>query len=275
MAETSAADNQKRQVLANFNMIAATYDGMGFVHRCAERLLEHAALAAGARVLDVATGTGLVALVAGQLVGPAGVVMGIDLSPEMLARAQHKLAASGLRNVMFQVGDAERLELAEESFDVVLCASSLFFMPNMPAAVREWLRVLAPGGRAGFSSFGPTVMQPLRELWAERMRQHGITVGWPPTQRLADPTVCRLLLHEAGFERVDVHSEQVGYHLPSAEERWREIEASLEGMPLKRLASEQRAQIKAEHFAELEALATPEGIWVDVPAHFAFGWKPA
>lgn len=275
MAETSAADTQKRQVLANFNALAATYDGMGFVHRCAERLLEHAALPAGARVLDVATGTGLVALVAGQLVGPSGAVVGVDLSPEMLARAEDKLAASGLRNVTFQVGDAERLEFADGRFDVVLCASSLFFMPNMHAAVREWLRVLAPGGRAGFSSFGPTVMQPLRELWADRMWQHGITVGWPPTQRLEDPAVCERLLHDAGFARVDVRSEQVGYHLPSAEDRWREIEASLEGMPLQRLAPEQRAQIKGEHLAELQALATPEGIWVDVPSHFAFGWKPA
>ena len=93
MSEPITAAERKRQVQANFDSIAARYDALGFVQVCATRLLERANLAPGARVLDLATGTGLVAAAAAQLVGPSGAVFGLDLAPEMLAQARHRGAA--------------------------------------------------------------------------------------------------------------------------------------------------------------------------------------
>ena len=274
MPETSVPDDQKHRAVAGFNAIAETYDTVRFVQGCARRLVERMALAPGAQVLDVATGSGWSALAAAHHVGPTGRVLGVDLAPELLDRARQKVAAAGLTQVEFRAGDAERLDLADQRFDVVLCASALFFVPDMLAALREWHRVLTPGGQVGFSGFGLTLRQPLQDLWDARLRQYGVSVPTAvPGERLAAPETCRQLLQAAGFAPIEVQSEQLGYYLQTAEEWWEESWAGINRLPVLQLTPAQRAQFQAEHLAEVQALATDQGIWVDVPVNFAHGWK--
>lgn len=146
-------------------------------------------------------------------------------------------------------------------------------MPDMEAALREWHRVLRPGGRFGFSSFGTGFMQPLRDLWAARLAHHGVASGVPPVHRLAEPATCQALLDGTGFTQTRVTGEQLGYHLETAAGRWADIEAGPEGMRLRQLPSAQYEEVRASHLEELEALMTPQGLWVDVSANFAFGRK--
>jgi len=274
MTETMIPDDSKRRVAADFNAIAETYDTLRFVQVCARRLVELAAIPPGAQVLDVATGTGWAALAVAQRVGPTGRVLGVDLAPDLLERAQQKVAKAGLTHVEFREGDAERLDLTDQCFDVVLCASALFFVPDMLAALREWHRVLKPGGQVGFSGFGPTVLQPLRDLWEARLRQYGVSLPTaPPNQRLAEPETCRRLLHEAGFVQTEVKSEQLGYYFRTVEEYWEERWSSGNRRAILQLAPAQREPFKAEHLAEVGALATDQGIWRDVAVNFARGWK--
>jgi ubiquinone/menaquinone biosynthesis C-methylase UbiE len=254
--------------------MAETYDIRRFMQICARRLVAQAAIPPGAQVLDVATGTGWAALAAAEHVGPSGRVLGVDLAPEMLAYAQQKMTAAGLTNVEFRVGDAERLDLADECFDVVLCASILMIVPDMLAALPEWHRVLKPGGQVRFSGFGPTGGQPMRDLWTARLRQYEVSL---PTvlqdYRLAEPETCRRLLHEAGFVQSEVQSEQLGYYFQTAEEYWEDMWASQRRMIVLQLAPAQREQFKAEHLAEVGALATAQGIWRDGAVNFAHGRK--
>ncbi len=259
----------------NFNSLAATYDELRFLRLCAGRLAERAAIPPGARVLDVATGTGTVAFEAAAMTGPEGRVVGVDRAQRMVARARQKLAAAGLPHVEFREGDAQQLEFPDGSFDLVLCASSLFFMPDMPGAVREWRRVLVPGGRAGFSSFGVNFLQPLRALWRSCLERHGLTLPPLPSHRLEDPATHRDLLGEAGFTGIEVEREQLGYHVRSAEDRWGDIWAGPEGKPLLALSEEQQEAIRVEHLKELSGLATDRGLWIDLPVIFAFGRRPA
>jgi SAM-dependent methyltransferase len=240
----------------------------------ARRLVALAALPRGAQVLDVATGTGWAALAAAQHIGPTGTVLGVDLAPDLLECARQKATVAGFTHVEFQEGDAERLDVADQRFDVVLCASSLFFVPDMLAALREWRRVLTPGGQVGFSWWGPTFYQPLRDLWNARLHQYGVPLpALSPNQRLGEPATCRQLLHEAGFVQIDVRSEPLGYYFRTVEEYWAELSASLPWRPVLQLAPAQREQVKAEHLAEVKALATDQGIWIDVATNFARGWK--
>jgi ubiquinone/menaquinone biosynthesis C-methylase UbiE len=112
-----------------------------------QELMRHAALVPGARVLDVACGTGVAALEAAATVGATGSVVGIDLSGRMVDAARKRADECGATNVTFERMDAERLELPDASFDVVLCALGLMYVPDAARALREMRRALRPGGR--------------------------------------------------------------------------------------------------------------------------------
>jgi ubiquinone/menaquinone biosynthesis C-methylase UbiE len=101
----------------------------------------------GEAVLDLGCGGGFDAMVAAQLVGPTGRVVGIDLSPEMLAVASAALAETPYSWVEFRQGEGEALPFPDTSFDVALSNGVLNLIPDKPRAVREISRVLRPGGR--------------------------------------------------------------------------------------------------------------------------------
>jgi ubiquinone/menaquinone biosynthesis C-methylase UbiE len=163
----------------------------------AELMLDDAGLAAGDRVLDVACGTGIVARLARERVGGTGRVVGVDLSPLMLAVARR--VGPGIE---WREGDAGALPLRDnEQFDVVVCQQGLQFFPDKPAAARELRRGLAPGGRLAVSTWRPDeellVLRELRRV-AERH------VGPIPDRRhsFGEAGPLEALLRDAGFREV-------------------------------------------------------------------------
>ena len=120
-----------------------------------ERLVELARLAPGESVLDVGCGTGTLAIAAKRRVGPAGVVHGIDASPEMIARAKRKAAKAGV-DVAFQTELVEALPFPDARFDAVLSTLMLHHLPRptREQCAREMRRVLKPGGRVLAVDFG-------------------------------------------------------------------------------------------------------------------------
>ena len=160
-----------------------------------------ASLAPGEHVLDLACGTGLVTLDAARAVGPHGTVLGTDLSGQMVEVARQRAAEQQLANVSFRRMDAETLDLPAATFDVVLCALGLMYLPDPQGAVREWLRVLKPGGRVVIT------------IWGRR-----VNCGWSPVFPIVDaevesdvcplffslgePDALALLCHDVGFANV-------------------------------------------------------------------------
>jgi arsenite methyltransferase len=104
-------------------------------------------IAAGERVLDLGCGAGTDSLIAAQMVGEPGHVTGIDMTPEMLAKARSAAAAMGAPNVQFVEAEAEHLPFADESFDVVISNGVIDLIPDKDAVFAGVFRVLAPGGR--------------------------------------------------------------------------------------------------------------------------------
>jgi arsenite methyltransferase len=104
-------------------------------------------LAPGERVLDLGSGAGTDSLVAAQMVGTEGRVTGIDMTPEMLAKARTAAAKMGAANFEFVEAEAERLPFPDASFDVVISNGVIDLIPDKDAVFAELFRVLAPGGR--------------------------------------------------------------------------------------------------------------------------------
>jgi ubiquinone/menaquinone biosynthesis C-methylase UbiE len=139
-----------------FDGMAGTYDEDVFHTAVADALV--AGLPAGPELLlDVAAGTGAAAFASLRL-EPAR-VLAVDLSPGMIARAEAKARELDPdRRITWRVGPALPMPAADRSADAVLCASSLHFLGA--AALRDWLRVLRPGGRAAFSLPSATTFRP-------------------------------------------------------------------------------------------------------------------
>jgi ubiquinone/menaquinone biosynthesis C-methylase UbiE len=144
----------KASIGALFGRAAPLYDtAIPFFQTFARHLVGAAGLQPGQHVLDVACGRGAGLLRAAEAVGARGRVVGIDLAPEMVQQAISDAAALGLANVEGRVGDAERLDAADATFDAVLCGFGVFFFPDPDAALAEVLRVVRPGGRFVASTF--------------------------------------------------------------------------------------------------------------------------
>lgn len=135
-------------------------------------LLALAAPAPGEAVLDVACGTGVLAVAAAEAVGPAGRVLGVDLADAMVQASRQRAQDIGLGHATFERMDAERLNVPDASFDLALCSLGLMYLPDPDAALVELHRVLRPGGRVVLA------------VWGERAR-----CGWAPLFGIVDAEV--------------------------------------------------------------------------------------
>lgn len=120
----------------------------------AAQLVKHARLAGGMNVLDVACGTGVVAITAVRRGCKAS---GLDLTPELLAQARENSRIAGVE-IDWREGDAEELPFADGTFDAVLSQFGHMFAPRPAVAVAEMLRVLKPGGTIAFSTWPPELL---------------------------------------------------------------------------------------------------------------------
>jgi len=120
----------------------------------AARLVKFAGVKAGQRVLDVACGTGVVAVTAARI---GAKVSAIDLTPELLERARENFQIAGVE-VDSREGDVEHLPFKDGEFDVVLSQFGHIFAPRPALAIAEMLRVLKPGGTIAFSTWPPDQM---------------------------------------------------------------------------------------------------------------------
>jgi ubiquinone/menaquinone biosynthesis C-methylase UbiE len=216
----------------------------------------------GERVLDVACGTGAVARLAAERVGPSGTVVGADASAGMLGAARRVPAALPIE---WREADAASLPFADASFDLVLCQQGLQFFPDRVAALREMRRVLGPGGRVGLSVFGTQQENPGYDAIGKVLARYvGPDAGALAPFALGDAELLRGLVEEAGFGRISVRRETIAVHCPSLRDF---LERLLGGSPsvrraLAALGEEERRAAAGEYAAALAGYTSEEGFAV-------------
>jgi SAM-dependent methyltransferase len=172
-------------------------------------------------VLDVATGTGLVAVEAAKRVGPGGSVVATDFVSEWEPHVAVTAAEAGVENVRFATMPAEALDVADESFDVVYCQFGLMFVPDPVAALREMRRVLRPGGRLGVAVW--SVPEKVGIFLVSRIVSPALPQeGELPLSPLGmgAPGLLEGLVAEAGFRDIEVHLVTRHYEIDDAEAEW-------------------------------------------------------
>ncbi len=255
-----------------FDGAAATYDraGPSIFRPFGARLVELLALAPGWKLLDVATGTGAVLIPAAKAVGRSGQAIGVDLSNEMLGETDRAARALGLSNVQLSRMDAEHLEFSDGLFDCVTCAFSLFFFPDLDAALREMRRVLKAGGRIGVSVFGgtPPPFSPGWGIFAEQARAYQMAVR-TPGRVVYTSDEAKALLSGAGFADAQAHLEAYEIVFESEADWWAFQLTLGNRATILRMPEETRARFKEEYLAKLRPLFREDGMHLGVSVVYA------
>lgn len=160
-----------------------------------------ASLQPGDVVLDLGSGAGIDCFLAAQAVGPSGRAIGVDMAPEMVARANANAASGGYANVEFRLGELESLPVDDDSVDLVVSNCVINLVPDRGQVYREALRVLRPGGRVSVSDTIQTVALPEALLETEVAKAACISAAVTKEAYLASLT-------EAGFTDVRIESEK-------------------------------------------------------------------
>jgi SAM-dependent methyltransferase len=180
----------------------------------------------GDTVLELGAGPGDTGFAAAAIIGERGRLISTDFSPNMVDVARRRGAELGLLNVDFRVIDAERIELAAESVDGVLCQSGYMLMADPAAALSETRRVLRPGGRLAMSVWGAPERNPWAAIGGRILVERGHMPlpepGEPGVFSMASDERTRALLEGAGF--TVVRTEEVPVRMAFRDvdeyERW-------------------------------------------------------
>ncbi|WP_293144478.1 MULTISPECIES: methyltransferase domain-containing protein [unclassified Microcoleus] len=276
-------DKYKQEIADLYTRRSQTYDNSDWHLQIARRLVEYGRVSYGQQVLDIATGTGHVAIAAAQIVGSEGRVIGVDISPGMLDVARNKAQKLNLNNTEFVLADAENLEFPGNTCDSLrdsfasrlFCSSAFIWMSDLHVALRHWHRFLKPGGIIGIHAFADTafVGGVVTQKVAEK---YGISFNMSKPTGTVEK--CRNLLAQAGFKEIEIKIEQDGSYITveKAKAMWAGNSHPAPGQyppPLSTLSTQQLAQAKAEFEAEIEALQTQQGIWNDITTFYVFGQK--
>jgi len=165
-----------------------------------------ALLTPGETVLDLGCGAGFDAFLAAKVVGPMGLVIGVDMTSEMISKARHNKTKGDYDNVEFRLGEIENLPVANDSVDVIISNCVINLSPDKQQVFREAYRVLKPGGRLAISDILATA--PLPESIRADLELYTVCVGGASA-----PEEIQALLATAGFTNIRIqmksHSREV------------------------------------------------------------------
>jgi O-methyltransferase/aklanonic acid methyltransferase len=240
---------------AVFGRAAADYDTViPFFRRFGERLVEVVGVGSGDEVLDVAAGRGATTFPALSQVGDGGRVVATDAAEAMVRHLAADLG--GPANASAHVMDAQAVDYPDESFDVVLCAFGVMFLPDRARALAEWRRVLRPGGRVGISV--PTGANDEMMFFGDVARTYlGRAVR--PLPAPPAPFELRPLLEDAGFVDIEEVDDAQEFTFSDEHAWWAWLQTQGQRVFLDVLPPDAVDDLRDECFARLRPHRTADG----------------
>ncbi|MDJ0578463.1 methyltransferase domain-containing protein [Crocosphaera sp.] len=258
-----------QQAIANlYNQRSGTYDQGDFHPKLVDLLLSYLDVKPQQNVLDIATGTGLMAVECSKKVGDYGYVIGVDIAELMLKKAQEKAQILNLNNLEFLEADIENLELPKQKFERISCCAAMVMfndISNLLNRCYDWLKL---GGKIGFN------------YWSETSFIEGYTlskiapkynINFPHWhKKIGSKETCYNLLKSVGFKNIEIHQDQLGHYvnLETVKNKWQMmINFPVNNnnlFPFQTLSKEKLEAAKLDYYQELETRLTPKGIWNEI-----------
>jgi ubiquinone/menaquinone biosynthesis C-methylase UbiE len=250
---------------------------MAFINH---RLVADARVRPGLRVLDLGSGTGYPAILAGEVVGAEGMVIGIDLAESMLAVAARKAKTLGLQQVSFRTGDVTSLPFETGSIDAVISRFCLMFLPEIPKAAAEIARVLKPGGYVAAAVWSSPEKNPFIRIPMDVIKS--ITPLPPPDPeapgifRLAKPGDLAGMLQRAGLTPLDDEEFTAEVAYESGEEFFRglmDIAAPIQNL-FAQLTPAQQVEAEQGIIKAVNDYRGPQGVALPIAVRIVSARKP-
>ena len=259
---TAAGAKLTANVVAAFDEAATTYDsnGMGFAGPVASRLVEHARLRPGWRVLDAGCGAGAVLVRAARAVSPGGQVIGVDLAPRMLTRAAHEAELAGVRDhVTLSQGDAADPSFGPATFDAILASLVFYLLPAPAAALARWHDLLVPGGTLAFSravTADPRWSRVIAAVDAYAVDAPGFESYLHQHGPLSATTA---MLDACGYADVTSTVETIAFHYDSPQQWWEAAVSEGPWLTWRHIPAERLAEARSVGLAMAGELREPDG----------------
>lgn len=265
----------KNLVADLYSMRSASYDTSEWHVQIARKLVDLSHVHSGARVLDICTGTGMVALYAASKVGHSGSVLGVDISEGMLEKARTNAIAAGVGYASFEIGDGENLGFPPDSFDYIFCGSAFIWMTDLDAALVHWRKLLNINGQLGFHAFSEYAF--ISGVVAQSVLTR-FGVDYSMSKPTGSVEKCHALLERAGYRNIHVEVDESSTYISvdEAKNSWVSLAHPAPGQfphPLEKLTPAELISAQAQYDKEMEMRNTPRGIVNDMTTFYVYGEK--
>ena len=268
-------NDHKQMIAQGFDTASQGYDhpSLSFFPETAKRMVEHLAVKPDQTLLDVCTGTGVVALAAAEQLSQ-GRVTGIDLSSGMLQQAKDKAEDRKLYNTDFIQMDLDQLEFPAESFDMATSSFGLFFLEDMTKGLTNIANSVKPGGKIAISTFTGSAFSPMVEMFYKRYESTGRTLQPASWKRLATHEQIEEQFNAVNISKLTIHHVPLGYQMTSAEMWWDVIWNAGWRSLINQMSDEEQKSFKQTHMNEVSDVIGEEGVWFNTEVLIAVGEKP-
>ena len=264
-------EDYKKLIRQTFDTVSKGYDNnnLRFFKTSSVSMLDFAELKGAESLIDVAAGTGNVAIEAAQRL-KKGKVHATDLSEKMLEIIKEKSLKNSINNITFELNDLESLS-HHASFDVATCAFGIFFIADMLNGLKIIKNNLKKGGKILLTTFNENFLYPLSSLFYERLESNGIPKNPTPWELINTPDKTINFMQQAGFKDIEIKREQHGYFLKDANAWWDVIWNAGMRRAVQMLPDDKKEDFIKNHLEEIQQLSTKKGIWMEVEVIFAKG----